>query len=392
MAGAAGEQQPAAAAAVAEPAAGAEDRQQRHRQQAAPAPEQPWQAPADVVAAWPPLPGRGEDPSPAALAAWQPEVNARGEWLLHTEDLHLLAIGCGLLGCGGGGSPSRALLQALMQLQRCVAPWAGAVSSQGVRCAAAACCVERRVYQRPGCCASTAGRARAACASSRPPLCRTTGSSVMWAAWARRLCLLRRCAREKPCPGWPAACGPVGQAGLRDCRAGGPPELSLHSLALPCPAPAPALPCPALPCPALRSSAAGVGRGRNRGAGGAGHLPARQRRRGSPAGSGHAFRGRRRQRAGAAGGGSRPGSARSGCRPHGARLPRGAGAFLLTPFTGATTSMCWLGASIGQASRFPEVQVRRLRNVPAGGAGQGASPAVPAGLLCWLKLGALPLL
>lgn len=74
-------------------------------------------APPDI-AGWPPLEGRDEDPPPAALATWQPKLNAQGEWVLHAEDLHLLAIGCGLLGCGGGGSPSQALLKALMQLQR----------------------------------------------------------------------------------------------------------------------------------------------------------------------------------------------------------------------------------------------------------------------------------
>jgi hypothetical protein len=74
---------------------------------------------AGLAEGWPPLYGRGDDPSPAQLSAWQPEVNSQGEWLLHSEDLHLIAVGCGILGCGGGGSPGRALLKALMQLQRC---------------------------------------------------------------------------------------------------------------------------------------------------------------------------------------------------------------------------------------------------------------------------------
>lgn len=92
-------------------------------QPAAPAQEQQPQGPpaglaAPAVACWPPLPGRDEEPVPAALAAWQPEVNAAGEWLLHAPDLHLLATGAGILGCGGGGSPGKALLKALMEVQR----------------------------------------------------------------------------------------------------------------------------------------------------------------------------------------------------------------------------------------------------------------------------------
>lgn len=73
---------------------------------------------ASEVAGWPPLAGRGEDPMPAQLAGWQPRVNQQGEWILRSEDLHLIATGCGILGCGGGGSPSKAMLKALMQLQR----------------------------------------------------------------------------------------------------------------------------------------------------------------------------------------------------------------------------------------------------------------------------------
>jgi DUF917 family protein len=44
-------------------------------------------------------------------------VAASGAWLLHEPDLHLIATGAGILGCGGGGSPGRALLKALMQLK-----------------------------------------------------------------------------------------------------------------------------------------------------------------------------------------------------------------------------------------------------------------------------------
>ncbi|KAL4447891.1 hypothetical protein ABPG75_005110 [Micractinium tetrahymenae] len=82
-----------------------------------PSPEAPPTV-AAAVAAWPPLPGRGEEPLPAALAAWRPQLSPSGEWLLAEPDLHLIAVGCGILGCGGGGSPGRALLKALMELQR----------------------------------------------------------------------------------------------------------------------------------------------------------------------------------------------------------------------------------------------------------------------------------
>ena len=73
---------------------------------------------SEAEAGWPPLAGRGEEPPPAELAAWQPKVNERGEWVIHEADLHLIATGAGTLGCGGGGSPGKALLKALMQLQR----------------------------------------------------------------------------------------------------------------------------------------------------------------------------------------------------------------------------------------------------------------------------------
>lgn len=75
-------------------------------------------ASSPAVAGWPPLPGRGEEPAPAQLAAWRPQLNSLGEWVLHEEDLYLIATGTGILGCGGGGSPARPLLKALMQLQR----------------------------------------------------------------------------------------------------------------------------------------------------------------------------------------------------------------------------------------------------------------------------------
>lgn len=71
-----------------------------------------------AVEGWPPLPGRGDEPTAAALAEWQPVLGSEGEWLLHEQDLYLIALGAGILGCGGGGSPSKALLKAAMELQR----------------------------------------------------------------------------------------------------------------------------------------------------------------------------------------------------------------------------------------------------------------------------------
>lgn len=65
-----------------------------------------------------PIFGRGEEPSVAELAAWTPKLGAGGAWVLSPEDIHLLAIGTGILGCGGGGSPSRAKLKALLELQK----------------------------------------------------------------------------------------------------------------------------------------------------------------------------------------------------------------------------------------------------------------------------------
>ena len=63
--------------------------------------------------------GRPEDPAPAALAAWEPDVHTQsGAWVLHAPDLHLIAVGAGILGAGGGGSPGRAKLKALIELQR----------------------------------------------------------------------------------------------------------------------------------------------------------------------------------------------------------------------------------------------------------------------------------
>lgn len=87
-------------------------------EQAATAARGSWGSAPTALEGWPPLPGRGEEPSPTVLAAWQPVLGPAGDWLLHEQDLYLLALGAGTLGCGGGGSPSKALLKAVMELQR----------------------------------------------------------------------------------------------------------------------------------------------------------------------------------------------------------------------------------------------------------------------------------
>ncbi|XXG95527.1 hypothetical protein Hte_001791 [Hypoxylon texense] len=45
------------------------------------------------------------DNSKSELSSYTPTVTAAGEWVLSTTDLRFLAIGCYILGCGGGGSP-----------------------------------------------------------------------------------------------------------------------------------------------------------------------------------------------------------------------------------------------------------------------------------------------
>lgn len=56
--------------------------------------------------------------SAAQLTAWNPVLDCTGAWVIQEADLHLLAIGTGILGCGGGGSPGRAKLKALLALQK----------------------------------------------------------------------------------------------------------------------------------------------------------------------------------------------------------------------------------------------------------------------------------
>ena len=47
-----------------------------------------------------------------------PMVTEGGEWELTEKDIECLAIGAGILGCGGGGDPHGGRLRALQQLER----------------------------------------------------------------------------------------------------------------------------------------------------------------------------------------------------------------------------------------------------------------------------------
>ena len=46
-----------------------------------------------------------------------PKVTDNGEWELSEQDIECLAIGAGILGCGGGGDPHGGRLRALQQLE-----------------------------------------------------------------------------------------------------------------------------------------------------------------------------------------------------------------------------------------------------------------------------------
>ena len=47
-----------------------------------------------------------------------PKVMEGGEWELSEKDVECLAIGAGILGCGGGGDPYAGRLRALQQLEK----------------------------------------------------------------------------------------------------------------------------------------------------------------------------------------------------------------------------------------------------------------------------------
>ncbi|OAX80456.1 hypothetical protein ACJ72_05210 [Emergomyces africanus] len=48
----------------------------------------------------------------AGLSKYRPTIDASGKWLLSKIDLQFIAIGCYILGCGGGGSPYSTYLEA----------------------------------------------------------------------------------------------------------------------------------------------------------------------------------------------------------------------------------------------------------------------------------------
>ena len=47
-----------------------------------------------------------------------PKVSEDGEWELTAQDVECLAIGAGILGCGGGGDPNEGRLRAQQLLER----------------------------------------------------------------------------------------------------------------------------------------------------------------------------------------------------------------------------------------------------------------------------------
>ena len=47
-----------------------------------------------------------------------PKMTEAGEWEVSEKDVECLAIGAGILGCGGGGDPYAGRLRALQQLQK----------------------------------------------------------------------------------------------------------------------------------------------------------------------------------------------------------------------------------------------------------------------------------
>ncbi|OTA90438.1 hypothetical protein M434DRAFT_368801 [Hypoxylon sp. CO27-5] len=53
------------------------------------------------------IPDSGEDEinDKIELSSYQPTITPAGEWILSETDIRFLAIGCYILGCGGGGSP-----------------------------------------------------------------------------------------------------------------------------------------------------------------------------------------------------------------------------------------------------------------------------------------------
>lgn len=46
-----------------------------------------------------------------------PQISDGGEWVLSEHDVECLAIGAGILGCGGGGDPNNGMLRALKMVR-----------------------------------------------------------------------------------------------------------------------------------------------------------------------------------------------------------------------------------------------------------------------------------
>ena len=103
-----------------QPSPGPKQQKQQQRSETC-SPRTPLASPGPQTGQAPPrLPilGRPDEPSLAELAAWQPTLGPGGEWIIREQDLHLIAVGTGILGTGGGGSPHKAKLKALLELQR----------------------------------------------------------------------------------------------------------------------------------------------------------------------------------------------------------------------------------------------------------------------------------
>ncbi|MEO0903124.1 MAG: DUF917 family protein, partial [Bacteroidota bacterium] len=58
-----------------------------------------------------------QPPTHSPLQHYTPTVNSAGEWVLSAFDVECLAVGAGVLGCGGGGSPYLGKLELLHCLQ-----------------------------------------------------------------------------------------------------------------------------------------------------------------------------------------------------------------------------------------------------------------------------------
>ena len=58
-----------------------------------------------------------EDKAKDEAANLPPPQVSNGEWVLSEHDVECLALGAGILGCGGGGDPNNGRLRALKMLK-----------------------------------------------------------------------------------------------------------------------------------------------------------------------------------------------------------------------------------------------------------------------------------